>query len=246
MIKRFKQHERVELEVFKDILLTVEDYLPLDFIVGIFHHMRDNPKGFDNAWVQRGVVTGKRVAQAHNLSDSNTGVLLAAVMLLETGRKFIGVDRREGSVAFAISFINKVIPGYFTDEEIKTISYCLRYNKERFRRSVDGSFVLLVSEVTILADVVFKDLENVVINYVRENPVVRTESDRAKDADYWHAGVASEIFKMYGADGHVWQGVTPATKAAFMPEINAFQTMAADAIAVKSAICQNYKRIYSR
>lgn len=246
MMNRFRPHEVKELEIFKDILIAVDGYLPLDFIVGVFQHMRDNPKGFDTEWLQRGVATGKRVAEAHNLSLSDTGVLLAAVMLLETGRKFIGVDRREGSVAFGISFINKVIPGFFTDDEIKTISYCLRYNRERFRRGVDGSFVLLVGEVAMLADVVYRDLASVVVNYVREHHTANVDPNEGCSTGKWHENVVIELERSYGPEGFAWQTITPATKKHFRFEINAFQNMVMGTPGIRETLNQNYKRIYSR
>lgn len=243
---RFTIQDHKELTTFKDILGSVEGLLPLDFIIGVYNHMKGNPQGYDTTWLQRALITAKEVAEAQDLNINSQGILLASIMLMESGRRFVGTDPHEGSVAFAISFINMVAPKYFSDDEIKTICNCLRYNRQRFRRSVDGAFVLMVSEVSILTNVRFKDIDNAVVSYVKENKCGDVESGAECQIENWHDSLAFGFDQMYGHEGMIWKNLTSVTREAFGEHILAFKRLAANKVVIKSIIGQNYQRIFSR
>jgi len=243
---RFTIQDHKELTTFKDILGSVEGLLPLDFIIGVYTHMKSNPQGFDTTWLQRALITAKEIAEAQNLNVNSQGILLASIMLMESGRRFIGTDPHEGSVAFAISFINMVAPRYFSEDEIKTICNCLRYNRQRFRRSVDGAFVLMVSEVSILTNVRFKDIDNAVVSYVKDNKCGDVDSSGECQIETWHDSLAIGFDMMYGHEGTVWNNLTRATQEAFKDHILSFKRLAANKVVIKSIIGHNYQRIFSR
>lgn len=249
MTTRFTIQDHRELTTFKSILESVEGVLPLDFIIGAYRHIKGNPLGYDTIWLQRALLTAKEVAEAQDLNVNSQGVLLASVMLMESGRRFIGSDPQEGAVAFAITFINEVASKYFDEYEIQSICNCLRYNRQRFRRSVDGAFVIMVSEVSILTNVRFKDLDNAVITYVRENKCGDVDSDGVCPTDVldvWQDSLASGFNDLYGHNGSIWNQLTNATAVAFNEYITSFKQMASNKTMVKSIITQNYHRIFSR
>lgn len=245
-MNRFKPHERREIEVFKDIFAAVEDYLPIDFTIEVFRHMRDNPKGFDIEWVRRGVITARRIAQGHNLSASDTCVLVASIMLLESGRKFMGVGKREGAMAFGISLLNKTIPGFFTDDEFRAISYCLRYNRERSRLTSAGVLVILVNEVSLLLDIVHQDLPGAVVAYVKDNEICLKPKDSGQNGtEAWQADAVLNLRNRFGTNGTLWTEITPTTKDIFRFEINAIQNMAGGDSYMTDLFTQNLKRMFS-
>ena len=246
MTIRFTIQDHKELNTFKSILGSVEGILPLGFIIGVYQHMKHNPQGFDTIWLERALVTAREVAEAQNLNVNSQGILLASIMLMETGRGFTGTDPHEGSVAFAITFINETAPRYFGEDEIKTICNCLRYNKLKFRRSVDGAFVLMVSEVSILTNVRFKDVDNAVISYVKENKCGDIDSNGVCQIDTWHCSLAKGFGDLYGHNGSIWTQLTKSTQEAFKDHILAFKKLAGNNTVIKSIIAQNYQRIFSK
>lgn len=246
MTSRFTVQDHKELVTFKAILESVEGLLPLDFIIGVYRHMKSNPQGFETTWLQRSLVTAKEIAEAQDLNVNSQGILLASIMLMESGRRFVGVDPQEGSAAFAITFINEVAPKYFSDEEIVTICNCLRYNRQRFRRSVDGAFVLMVSEVSILTNVRYKDVDNAVVEYVKENKCGDVDSSGVCQIADWHDSLANGFNELYGHNGSIWTQLTKTTQEAFKEHILNFKRLAGNQTVIKSIIAQNYQRIFSK
>jgi hypothetical protein len=165
---------------------------------------------------------------------------------METGRGYVGVDPQEGSVAFAIAFINKVASKYFDDEEIKSICNCLRYNRQRFRRSVDGAFVIMVSEVSILTNVRFNDIDAAVISYVKENKCGDNDGDGVCQIDSWLDSLATGFNELYGHNGSIWTQLTNASRAYFQDHILLFKQQASNKTIIRSVISQNQHRIFSR
>jgi len=246
MTTRFTIQDRKDLATFRSILDSVADVLPLDFVIGVYKHIKGNPRGYDTAWLQHALVTAKEVAEAQQLNVDSQGILLASVMLMETGRGFVGTDPQEGAVAFAIAFINKVASTYFDDNEIKSICNCLRYNRQRFRRSVDGAFVIMVSEVSILTNVRFNDIDAAVISYVRENKCGDNDDDGICQIDSWHESLAAGFNELYGHNGSIWTQLTNASRAYFQDYILLFKQQASNKTIIKSVISQNQHRIFSR
>lgn len=248
MTTRFTIQDRKDLATFRSILDSVADVLPLDFIIGVYKHVKNNPRGYDTTWLQRALVTAKEVAEAQQLNVDSQGVLLASVMLMETGRGYIGADPQEGSVAFAIAFINKVASRYFDDDEIRSICNCLRYNRQRFRRSVDGAFVIMVSEVSILNNVRFNDIDAAVISYVKENKCGPNDSnaDGVCQIDSWLDSLATGFNELYGHNGSIWTQLTNASRSYFQDHILLFKQQASNKTIIRSVISQNQHRIFSR
>lgn len=243
---RFTVQDHKELVTFKGILESVEGLLPLDFIIGVYRHMKSNPQGFETTWLHRSLVTAKEIAVAQDLNVNSQGILLASIMLMESGRRFIGVDPQEGSAAFAVTFINEVAPRYFSPDEIVTITNCVRYNRQRFRRSVDGAFVLMVSEVSILTNVRYKDIDNAVIEYVRENKCGDVDSSGECLIEGWHESLANGFNELYGHNGSIWTQLTKTTQEAFKDHIFTFKKLAANKTVIMSIVSQNYQRIFSK
>lgn len=246
MSTRFTIQDRKDLATFRSILDSVADVLPLDFVIGVYRHVKDNPRGYDTAWLQRALVTAKEVAEAQDLNTDSQGILLASVMLMETGRGFVGADPQEGSVAFAIAFINQVASTYFDDNEVKSICNCLRYNRQRFRRSVDGAFVIMVSEVSILTSVRFNDIDAAVISYVKENKCGDNDGDGVCQIDSWLDSLATGFNELYGHNGSIWTQLTNATRVYFHDHILLFKQQASNKTIIKSLVSQNQHRIFSR
>jgi len=246
MTMRFTLADSKEYKNFNSILSSLEGLLPLDFVVAIYNHMKTNPQGFDNTWLQRALVTACEVAEAHDLNDHGRGILLATVCLMEAGRGFKGASSKEASAAFALTFINQVAPRYFEEEEIKVIYNCCRYNSERFKRGVDGAFVIMADSVRVLTNVRFNDMDNTVVKFVRD--IKNTEVCQIESAsiDEWHNTLAVAFDNAYGHTGTEWRRVSLAALKAFEPYVTAFKRQAANKVVVKTLVGQNYPQIFCR
>jgi len=242
---KFTVQDHKTQTTFKGILEVCESKLPLDFVVGVFNHMRNNPPGFDDVWLQRALLTAKEVAQAQDLKPEYEALLYAIIMLMETGRTFNGSGHREASSAFALTFINTVAPKYFDDQEIQIICNCCRYTKP-FRLGVDSHFVTLTDEVRLLTNVRFSDIDTAVVNFVKENKCPPLDVVGENAIDDWLNELSKGFDQLYGHEGEAWGELTNVTREAFGEYILSFKRQAANKIVIKSIINQNYQRIFSR
>lgn len=246
MTMRFTLQDNRELKTFNSIMKSLEGLLPLSFIIEIYLHMKERPTGFDTTWLQRALVTAQEVAEAHDLNTHAKGILLTIVTLMEAGRGFKGASSKEASASFAISFINRVAPKYFEDEEIKIIYNCCRYNSERFKRGVDGAFVIMTDCVRVLTNVRFNDLDSTVIKFVRENKEGESCPVNEVSIDEWHTSLATAFDVAYGHTGTEWRRVSLPASDSFKESILAFKRLAANKVVIKSIISQNYPKIFCR
>lgn len=246
MTMRFTLADSKEYKNFNTILSSLEGLLPLDFVIGIYAHMKSNPLGFDTTWLQRSLMTACEVAEAHDLNDHARGILMATVCLMEAGRGFKGATSKESSSAFALTFINQISHRYFDDEEIKVICNCCRYNSERFKRGIDGVFVIMTDSVRVLTNVRFNDMDNAVVKFVRDIKNTETCQVESPSLDEWHNSLAIAFDAAYGHNGSEWGRVSLAALQAFEPYVTAFKRQAANKVVVKTIVSQNYPQIFCR
>lgn len=243
---RFTLSDGKEYRNFKAILNSLEGLLPLNFVIEIYNHMKAGPEGYDDTWLQRSLTTACEVADAHDLNDHGRGILLAAVCLMEAGRGFKGGSSKEASAAFALTFINRVCPSYFEEEDIKAIYNCCRYNTERFKRGVDGVFVIMADSVRVLTNVRFNEIDNAVVKFIRDKKNTEVCQVESPSIDEWHNSLATAFANAFGHNGTEWGRVSLAALEAFEPHVSAFKRQAANRVVVKTIVSQNYPKIFCR
>lgn len=246
MTMRFTLNDVKEYKNFNSILSSLDGLLPLDFVIAIYSHMKNNTCGFDNTWLQRALVTASEVADAHDLNNQGRGILLATTCLMEAGRGFKGASTKEASAAFAMTFINQVAPRYFDEDDIRVIYNCCRYNTERFKRGVDGAFVIMTDSVRVLTNVRFNDLDETVVKFVRDIKNTDACQVESKSIDDWQEKLAGAFANAYGHTGTEWNRVSLTALNKFEEYVSAFKRQAANKVIVKTLVGQNYPKIFCR
>lgn len=240
--------DRKDYDTFSELLSIAGPYLPLNFIVAVFKHMKETrDSGYDQVFLLNAIRITRRLAAIQELSQEELSITYAIVFLMEMGHVYSDEFPYEVSPGLTYVFLKEHAPNFFNQVDARFVSRsCRPVYPHSLKLSDRVRITVLVHNVRTLTDVVHPNPAKLVTVFVKANKdPSATDNDDPIDIDEWVTGLANKFTERYGYKGSVWNAVSQGAKEVYQEEIHRFNVIAENKELIKNLIHQNAKHIFA-
>lgn len=240
--------DRRDFDTFSELLSIVGPYLPLDFIIAAFQHLRSTPvNDFDHVFLLNAIRITRQLSSKQDLTQHELAITYAIVLLMETGHTYSNDFPYEVSPGLTYPFLKINAPGFFNAVDTRFISRsCRPVYPHSLKLSDRTRITILVHNVRSLVDVVYPNPAKLVTVFVRANKdPSAADNDDPLDLEKWVDGLAGKFTARYGYKGSIWNAVSQGAKEVYQEEIHKFNVIAENKELIINLIHQNAKHIFA-
>ena len=241
------QNDRRDFETFSELLSMTGPYLPMNFIIAIFQHLRENQGEYDHVFLLNAIRIARQLAPRQELTAYELSLTYAILFLMETGHAYSDDLPYEVSPGLAYPFLKQHAPDFFSPVDTRFISRCCRPVYPHSMRLSDRTRIqILVHNVRNLTDIVYPNPAKLVTVFVKANKdPSAADNDEPIDIEEWVDNLAGKFTEHYGYAGNVWKAISQGAKEVYREELHRFHVIAENKELIKNLIHQNANRIFT-
>ena len=240
--------DRKDFETFSELLSITGPYLPMNFVIAAFQHLRQVQMGdYDHVFLLNAIRLTRQLSSRQELTQDELSIAYAIVFLMETGHAYSAEFPYEVSPGLTYPFLKQHAPGFFNAVDERFISRsCRPVYPHSMKLSDRTRITILVHNVRTLVDVVYPNPAKLVTVFVKANKdPSAVDNDDPIDIEEWVDSLAAKFTGRYGYKGSIWNAVSQVAKEVYREEIHKFNVIAENQELIKNLINQNAKHIFA-
>lgn len=241
------QTDRRDFDTFSELLSLTGPYLPMNFIIAIFQHLREGSGDYDHVFLVNAIRTARQLSARQELTRDELAITYAIIFLMETGHAYSDHLPYEVSSGLSYQFLKRHALDFFDPIDVRFISRTCRPVYPHSMKLSDRTRVqILVHNVRVLTDVVYPNPAKLVTVFVRANKDSSTsDNEEPIGLEEWVDSLAAKFTERYGYTGSIWKAVSQGAKEVYQEELHRFHVIAENKELIKNLIHQNAKRIFT-
>lgn len=240
--------DRRDYDTFSELLSITGPYLPMNFIIAVFQHLRTVQTGdYDHVFLLNAIRITRQLSSRQELTQEELAMTYAIVFLMEIGHAYSEEFPYEVSPGLTYPFLKQHAPGFFNSVDERFISRsCRPVYPHSLKLSDRTRITILVHNVRTLTDVVYPNPAKLVTVFVKANkdPSAADNEDPI-NIEEWVNSLAVKFTDRYGYKGSIWNAVSNGAKEVYREEIHKFNVIAENKELIKNLIHQNAKHIFA-
>jgi hypothetical protein len=240
--------DRKDFNAFSELLAITGPYLPMNFIIAIFQHLRECKQGdYDHIFLINAIRLTRRLSIKQDLTQDELAIAYAIIFLMETGHAYSDDFPYEVSPGLTYSFLKQHALGFFNPVDERFISRsCRPVYPHSMKLSDRTRITILVHNVRTLTDVVYPNPAKLVTVFVKANKdPSAVDNDEPINIEEWVGALAEKFTARYGYKGTIWNAVSSGAKEVYREEIHKFNVIAENQELIRNLIHQNAKHIFA-
>lgn len=223
------------------VLNIASGYLPLDFLLCIFQHMRKQKgNNYDHHFLANAFTLTEQLSGGQPLTARELELTYAIVALMESGHVYSEEYPYDVSNGLAYQFLKDHAGEVFNAGDRRLIArYCRPVYPHSLKPNDHTSIILLSHNVRRLVDVVFPDTEQFVKHFVKQNISVGAEKRfKPVEASEWIDSLVEKFKALYGFQGSLWGTLSHGPKETYSKEVYTFQANAENQALIRTLIAK--------
>lgn len=241
-------NDRRDFDAFSELLSVTGPYLPMDFIIEVFQHLRERQRGeYDHIFLLNAIRLTRHLASKQDLTQDELAITYAIIFLMETGHAYSEDFPYEVSPGLTYQLLNDYAPGFFNKLDMRFISRsCRPVYPHSLKLSDRVRIQILVHNVRNLTDVVYPNPAKLVTEFVKANKDPNAAgNDEPMVITDWVDQLAAKFTAHYGYKGAIWNAVSQGAKEVYKEEVHRFHVIAENKELITNLIHQNAKHIFA-
>lgn len=240
--------DRRDYDTFSELLSITGPYLPMNFIIAVFQHLRQCQRGdYDHVFLLNAIRITRQLSAKQDLSMDELAITYAIIFLMETGHAYSDDFPYEVSPGLTYPLLKEHAPEFFNRVDVRFISRsCRPVYPHSLKLSDRTRITILVHNVRSLTDVVYPNPAKLVTVFVKANKdPSAADNDEPIKIEEWVESLAAKFTERYGYKGTIWNAVSQGAKEVYREEIHRFHVIAENKELIKNLIHQNAKHIFA-